>query len=48
MTKNLLNLDIMENRIYWLRGHKIMLSTHLAELYEVEPKVLMQSVKRNI
>ena len=25
-----------------------MLSTHLAELYEVEPKALVQSVKRNI
>jgi hypothetical protein len=25
-----------------------MLSTHLAELYEVEPRVLVQAVKRNI
>ena len=48
MTKNSLNLDIVENRIYWLRGHKIMLSTHLAELYEVEARTLIQAVKRNI
>ena len=48
MTKSLLPIDIVENRIYWIRGHKVMLSTHLAELYEVEPKVLIQSVKRNI
>ena len=25
-----------------------MLSTHLAELYEVEPRALVQAVKRNI
>ncbi|MGD9158954.1 MAG: ORF6N domain-containing protein [Desulfobacteraceae bacterium] len=31
-----------------IRGQKVMLSTHLADLYDVEPKVLMQAVKRNI
>ena len=31
-----------------LRGQRIMLSTHLAELYEVEPRSLVQAVKRNI
>jgi hypothetical protein len=30
-----------------VRGQKVMLSTDLAELYEVVPKVLMQAVKRN-
>jgi hypothetical protein len=34
--------------IFFLRGHKVMLSTHLAELYEVEPRALVQAVKRNI
>lgn len=29
-------------------GDKVMLSQHLAELYEVEPRVLNQAVKRNI
>jgi phage regulator Rha-like protein len=38
----------VERRILAIRGQKVMLSTDLAELYEVEPKVLMQSVKRNI
>jgi hypothetical protein len=33
--------------IYLLRGQKVMLSTDLARLYGVEPKVLMQAVKRN-
>ena len=35
-------------RIFFLRGQKVMLSTDLAELYEVEPRVLVQAVKRNI
>lgn len=38
----------IEKRIYFLRGHKVMLSTDLAELYMVEPRVLVQAVKRNI
>ena len=37
----------VEQRVFLLRGHKVMLSTHLAELYGVEPKVLLQAVKRN-
>ena len=41
-------MERIENRIYLLRGHKIMLSTDLAELYGVEPRVLVQAVKRNI
>lgn len=38
----------IERRIYLIRGHKVMLSLDLAELYGVEPKVLAQAVKRNI
>jgi len=38
----------IESRIYLLRGHKVMLSTDLADLYEVEPRALVQAVKRNI
>jgi hypothetical protein len=38
----------IENRIYMLRGHKVLLSTDLADLYEVEPRALVQAVKRNI
>ena len=30
-----------------MRGHKVMLDRDLAELYNVETKVLMQAVKRN-
>jgi len=35
-------------RIYEIRGQKVMLDFDLAELYQVEKRVLNQSVKRNI
>jgi hypothetical protein len=37
----------IEARIVLVRGQKVMLSPHLAELYEVEPRALIQAVKRN-
>ena len=37
----------IENRIFVLRGHKVMLGPDLAELYGIETRVLMQGVKRN-
>jgi len=40
--------DVVRERIFVIRGQKIMLSTHLAEFYGVEPRVLIQTVKRNI
>lgn len=38
----------VELRIYALRGVRVMLSPDLAQLYDVETRVLMQSVRRNI
>lgn len=38
----------IESRMFLIREQKIMLSQHLAELYEVEPRALNQAVKRNI
>ncbi|MCX6827181.1 MAG: ORF6N domain-containing protein [candidate division Zixibacteria bacterium] len=38
----------IENRIYLIRGHKIMLDIDLAELYGVETRALIQATKRNI
>jgi len=38
----------IEQRIHTLRGQRVMLSTDLAVLYEVQAKVLSQAVKRNI
>ena len=39
---------MIEQRIFFLRGHKVMLSTDLAERYQVQPRLLVQAVKRNI
>jgi hypothetical protein len=36
------------NRIVALRGEKVMLDVHLAELYEVETRALKQAVRRNM
>ena len=44
---NIIPIDFIEQRIFLLRGQKVMLSPHLAILYGVEPKVLLQAVKRN-
>jgi len=37
----------IEQTILLIRGHRVMLSTDLADLYAVEPRVLIQAVKRN-
>lgn len=39
--------DTISSRILWLRKEKVLLSSHLAELYDVETRVLNQAVKRN-
>ena len=41
-------IQVIQNRIYEIRGQKVMLDFDLARLYEVETRVLNQSVKRNI
>ncbi len=43
-----MNLQVIQNKIYEIRGQKIMLDFDLAELYSIETKVLKQAVKRNI
>jgi ORF6N domain len=47
VTSNAIPPERIERRILLIRGHKVMLSADLAELYEVIPKVLIQAVKRN-
>ena len=46
--KALIPLEVIEQRILLIRGQKVMLSTDLAGLYQVEARVLVQAVKRNI
>jgi hypothetical protein len=40
-------VETVERRIYLIRGQKIMLDTHLAELYGVNVGRLNEAVKRN-
>lgn len=42
------DLIIIENKIYEIRGQKMMLDFDLAEMYEIETKNLNKAVKRNI
>ena len=39
--------EIIEQKIFLIRGHKVMLDRDLAALYDVETRVLNQAVKRN-
>ena len=45
--KYLVSSEILEKRIFILRKQKVMLSTHLSSLYDVEPRILIKAVKRN-
>jgi hypothetical protein len=40
--------EAVMNKIYFIRGHKVMIDTDLAELYHVETKQLKRQVNRNI
>ena len=46
--KSLIPADRIEKAILLIRRQKVMLDADLAELYDVETKVLVQAVKRNI
>ena len=43
-----MGLITIQNKIYEINGIKVMLDFDLAELYEVETRVLNQSIKRNV
>ncbi|MCD8178831.1 MAG: ORF6N domain-containing protein [Tannerellaceae bacterium] len=43
-----MELQIIQNKIYEVRGYRVMLDFHLAKLYGVQTKVLKQAVKRNL
>ena len=43
-----MELQTIQNKIYEIRGQRVMLDSDLAELYRVPTKVLKQAVKRNI
>ena len=43
-----MDLQIIQSKIYTIRGYKVMLDFDLAELYQTETKILKRAVKRNI
>jgi len=40
--------EIVMNKIYLVRGHKVMLDRDLAEMYDVKAIRLREQVKRNV
>jgi len=44
----LISIEAVANKIFFIRGVKVMLDRNLAELYGVETRVLNQAVRRNI
>ncbi|KAF2511328.1 ORF6N domain-containing protein [Flavobacterium foetidum] len=46
--QSFLSEETISNKIYFIRGQKVMLDRDLALLYGIETKVLKQSVKRNL
>ena len=43
-----MNTEIIQNKIYEVRGQRVMLDYDIALLYSVETRILNQAVKRNI
>ena len=46
--KHSTDTEVIQHRIYEVRGIRVMLDRDLAELYGVETRVLNQAVRRNI
>ncbi len=43
-----MDLQIIQNKIFEVRGCRVMLDFHLAELYQVETRALKQAVKKKL
>ena len=43
-----MEIAVIQNKIYEIRGQRVMLDIDLAPLYQVQTKVLKQAVRRNI
>jgi hypothetical protein len=46
-SRQLVPVEVIEQRILLIRGHKVMLDSHLAELYQVTTGNLNLAVRRN-
>ncbi len=43
-----MELQVIQNKIYEIRGYKVMLDFDLAEMYRIETRILKQAVRRNL
>ena len=43
-----MELQVIQNKIYEIRGQRVMLDFDLAAIYQVETRALKQAVRRNI
>lgn len=48
IASSFISQEVVERKIYLIRGRKVMIDQDLASLYQVATKVLNQAVKRNI
>ena len=48
MTNDIIPIEIIENKIFVIRGHRVMIDSDLANLYDVETRILNRDVQRNI
>ena len=48
MKNEIIQVDDIQNKIYSIRGKQVMIDKDLADIYQVETRVLNQAVKRNI
>lgn len=48
MSNDVIPSEIIESKIYYIRGQKVMLDSDLAKLYNVETKRINESIKRNM
>jgi len=48
MSNEIQKVEYIKDRIFTIRGQKVMIDRDLAELFGVKTKVLNQTVKRNI
>jgi hypothetical protein len=46
--KELILVELIEEKIYMIRGHKVMVDRDLAKMYGVETRLLNQAVRRNL
>ena len=46
--QKIMELTLIQSKIFEIRGHKVMLDFDLPEMYQVETRILKQAVRRNI